>query len=307
MSERLFPFLSPPRKIDRPPPPKVVVRPAPAPPKVAVRLAPAPPKVAVRLAPAPPKVAVRLAPAPPKVAVRPAQAPPVRPKVTLRPPLKAYPYGFRPPGKEQVDHDSRLEKAVEAAEFVNETADWMENAGWAANKLPASVRQRITAQAPRLVSGLTKATTFAAKRNPQINAALQSIDLARLAFDPSYRQSAIDSLDTIADNPIPILDNRIYNSSTALQAIDRAPSTIYAQGAGVGKTTPWVREAKQEEADQKYTALKQHTEQWIRDRQNARAAEAAQSNEAASAERIRRELIKRGLLDSRGRDRAGFA
>jgi hypothetical protein len=159
----------------------------------------------------------------------------------------------------------------------------------------------------KTASGLAKATTFAAKRNPQMNAALQSIDLARLVLDPSYRQSAIDSLDTIADNPIPILDNRIYNSSTALQAIDRAPSTIYAQGAGVGKTTPWVREAKQGEADQKYTALKQHTEQWIRDRQNARAAEAAQSNEAASAERIRRELIKRGLLDSRGRDRAGFA
>jgi hypothetical protein len=164
-----------------------------------------------------------------------------------------------------------LEKAVEVGETVLDAANIMETAGTVASVAPASIRQKILTQAPRLSKVLGVATKGAARFSPQLTAGLQAVDLGRVAFDPSYRKSAIESVGNISDNPIPFLDNKYFSTSAALQAMDRAPATIYGLGAAVGSSTPWVRAAQQAEADQKYASLKQHTEQWLRDREEARA------------------------------------
>jgi hypothetical protein len=172
-----------------------------------------------------------------------------------------------------------LEKAVEVGETVLDAANIMETAGTVASVAPASIRQKILTQAPRLSKVLGVATKGAARFSPHATVALQAVDLGRVVFDPSYRKSAIESIGNMSDNPLdsvlgvptPFLDTKYFNASATSQAMDRASSTLLGLGTAAVASTPWARRAQQKEADQKYNDLKQHTEQWLRDREKARA------------------------------------
>lgn len=116
---------------------------------------------------------------------------------------------------EAVKDKGVIARAVDTAETFDGVAS---NVGSA-----ASLMARVGLAAPTM----TKVAGVSSKvAGPALNAALQGVDAARL-LSPEYRKEAAASIQNMADDPS-ILDSKYFNTSAALQALGRAPSTIYS-------------------------------------------------------------------------------